>query len=138
MRMNDNQFALIQNRFKKRLCRPMVFTAKSCAASARKISGTRPTLQRLPFTDKNDLREAYPLGLQAVPDEQVVRIHSSSGTTGTPVIIPYTAAGRGRTGRCMFARCYRDGGHHEPGPDPHHAGLRAVDGGHRLSERARS
>jgi len=36
------------------------------------------------------LREAYPLGLQAVPDDKVVRIHSSSGTTGKPVIIPYT------------------------------------------------
>jgi phenylacetate-CoA ligase len=46
--------------------------------------------EKLPFTDKSDLRDAYPLGLQAVPDSEVVRIHSSSGTTGTPVIIPYT------------------------------------------------
>ena len=60
---------------------------------------TEADFRKLPFTDKGDLRGAYPLGLQAVPDEQVVRIHSSSGTTGTPVIIPYTAAGRGRTGR---------------------------------------
>ncbi len=36
------------------------------------------------------LRDAYPLGIQAVSDADVVRIHSSSGTTGTPVVIPYT------------------------------------------------
>ena len=46
--------------------------------------------EKLPFTWKGDLREAYPLGLMAVPEEEIVRIHSSSGTTGTPVIIPYT------------------------------------------------
>jgi len=45
---------------------------------------------KIPFTTKEDLRDAYPLRLQAVPDEKIVRIHSSSGTTGKPVIIPYT------------------------------------------------
>ena len=44
----------------------------------------------VPFTTKEELREAYPLDVQAVPDEDVVRIHSSSGTTGKPIIIPYT------------------------------------------------
>ena len=48
-------------------------------------------ISKIPFTTKADLRGAYPLNLQAVPDEEIVRIHSSSGTTGTPVIIPYTA-----------------------------------------------
>lgn len=48
-------------------------------------------IAKLPFTTKEELREAYPLGLQAVPDEKIVRIHSSSGTTGKPIIIPYTA-----------------------------------------------
>ena len=47
--------------------------------------------EKLPFSSKADLRNAYPLGIQAVPDEEIVRIHSSSGTTGKPVIIPYTA-----------------------------------------------
>jgi len=51
---------------------------------------TQADFEKLPFTDKADLREAYPLGLAAVPQEKIVRIHSSSGTTGTPVIIPYT------------------------------------------------
>ncbi len=48
-------------------------------------------IKSLPFTTKEELRDAYPLGLQAVPEEKVVRIHSSSGTTGKPIIIPYTA-----------------------------------------------
>lgn len=48
-------------------------------------------LSRVPFTTKSELRTGYPLGLLAVPEEQVVRIHSSSGTTGKPVVVPYTA-----------------------------------------------
>ena len=59
----------------------------------------------LPFSEKDDLRQAYPLGIQAVPDREVVRIHSSSGTTGTPVIIPYTAKDVADWAE-MFARCY--------------------------------
>jgi phenylacetate-CoA ligase len=47
-------------------------------------------LRRLPFTTKNDLRDAYPFGLLAVPKEEIVRIHASSGTTGTPTIIYHT------------------------------------------------
>ncbi len=48
-------------------------------------------IAKIPFTTKEDLRAAYPLKLQAVPDEKIIRVHSSSGTTGKPVIIPYTA-----------------------------------------------
>ena len=47
-------------------------------------------LRKLPFTSKLDFRDNYPFGLMAVPMEQVVRIHSSSGTTGKPIIAPYT------------------------------------------------
>jgi phenylacetate-CoA ligase len=47
-------------------------------------------LARLPFTTKKDLREGYPFGLFAVPREQVVRIHASSGTTGKPTVVGYT------------------------------------------------
>jgi phenylacetate-CoA ligase len=67
---------------------------------------TQEDFERLPFSEKADLREAYPLGIQAVPDEDVVRIHSSSGTTGTPVIIPYTQKDVDDWAE-MFARCYR-------------------------------
>src|SRR5215831_10752192 len=47
-------------------------------------------LRRLPFTTKGDLRDAYPFGLLAVPREQVLRIHASSGTRGKPTVAPYT------------------------------------------------
>jgi len=63
------------------------------------------SFERLPFTEKADLRDAYPLGLAAVPEEEIVRIHSSSGTTGTPIIIPYTA-GDVEDWAIQFARCY--------------------------------
>lgn len=65
--------------------------------------------EALPFSSKDDLRNAYPLGIQAVPDEEVVRIHSSSGTTGKPVIIPYTAKDI-EDWAVMFARCYKTAG----------------------------
>ena len=48
-------------------------------------------LARFPFTVKNDLRDNYPFGMFAVPREKVVRIHASSGTTGKPTVVGYTA-----------------------------------------------
>ncbi|HAN44511.1 MAG TPA: phenylacetate--CoA ligase, partial [Ruminococcaceae bacterium] len=62
--------------------------------------------EKLPFSDKTDLRKAYPLGLQAVPDEDIIRIHSSSGSTGTPVIIPYTRQDVADWSE-MMERCFR-------------------------------
>jgi phenylacetate-CoA ligase len=48
-------------------------------------------LAKFPFTTKEDLRETYPFGMFAVPREQVLRIHASSGTTGKPTVVGYTA-----------------------------------------------
>lgn len=48
-------------------------------------------LAKFPFTTKKDLRDNYPFGLFAVPREKVVRIHASSGTTGKPTVVGYTA-----------------------------------------------
>ncbi len=48
-------------------------------------------LARLPFTTKADLREGYPYGMLAVPREEVARLHASSGTTGQPTVVGYTA-----------------------------------------------
>lgn len=83
---------------------------------ARKFAGVDVTkvrtledFQALPLTTKDDLRDAYPLGLSAVPTRDIVRIHSSSGTTGTPVIIPYTAKDV-HDWAIMFARCYEMSG----------------------------
>lgn len=52
---------------------------------------TLADLKRLPFTTKVDLRDNYPFGLFAVPRRDVVRVHASSGTTGRPVVVGYTA-----------------------------------------------
>lgn len=48
-------------------------------------------LRRVPFTRKSDFRDTYPFGLYAVPVDQTVRIHASSGTTGKPTVVGYTA-----------------------------------------------
>ena len=47
-------------------------------------------ISKLPFTKKQDLRDNYPFGLFAVKQDAVVRIHSSSGTTGKPTVVGYT------------------------------------------------
>jgi phenylacetate-CoA ligase len=52
---------------------------------------TLADLAKLPFTYKRDFRDNYPLGLAAVPRERIVRIHASSGTTGKPTVVAYTA-----------------------------------------------
>ncbi len=69
-------------------------------------------LSKLPFTTKNDLREHYPFGLNAVPQERVVRLHSSSGTTGNPTVICHTKhdieTWAHRMARCMYMVGLRD------------------------------
>jgi phenylacetate-CoA ligase len=47
-------------------------------------------IERFPFTEKADLRENYPFGMFAVPREQLLRVHASSGTTGKPTVVGYT------------------------------------------------
>ena len=56
-------------------------------------------LAKLPFTTKDDLRTTYPYGLLAVPQCEIVEIHMSSGTTGTPVIDAYTQRDMDEIGR---------------------------------------
>jgi phenylacetate-CoA ligase len=53
--------------------------------------GSLADLGRFPFTTKGDLRDSYPFGMFAVPREEVVRVHASSGTTGRPTVVGYTA-----------------------------------------------
>ncbi|HWM27869.1 MAG TPA: phenylacetate--CoA ligase, partial [Woeseiaceae bacterium] len=48
-------------------------------------------LAKFPLTSKTDLRDTYPFGMFAVPRERVARIHASSGTTGKPIVVGYTA-----------------------------------------------
>ncbi len=68
---------------------------------------------KLPFTDKLTLRDNYPFGLFAVPREQVVRVHASSGTTGKPTVVGYTAEDIDMwselMARCLYAAGVRTG-----------------------------
>ena len=70
---------------------------------------TQEDFEKLPFSEKDDLRNCYPLGLAAVPEEEIVRIHSSSGTTGDPCIIPYTQQDVDDWAE-LFRRCYEIAG----------------------------
>jgi phenylacetate-CoA ligase len=65
--------------------------AEAGVADAAEISSL-DDLARLPFSRKSDLRENYPFGLFAVPREQVVRVHASSGSHGKPTVVGYTRA----------------------------------------------
>ena len=51
-----------------------------------------PDLKNFPFTVKTDLRDNYPFNMFAVPREELVRVHASSGTTGKPIVVGYTRA----------------------------------------------
>jgi phenylacetate-CoA ligase len=53
---------------------------------------THEDIRRIPFTEKSALRDEYPYGLFAVPLDQIVRLHASSGTTGKPIVVGYTKA----------------------------------------------
>ena len=106
--MTGTQLELIKNQIRKLTSQEGLYKNKLEGISAEDIKN-REDFEKLPFTWKGDLREAYPLGLQAVPDEEVVRIHSSSGTTGMPVIIPYTAKDV-EDWAIMFQRCYEMAG----------------------------
>ena len=66
-------------------------------------------LAKFPFTTKADLRDSYPFGMFAVPRDQVVRVHASSGTTGKPTVVGYTARDID-TWSTVVARSIRAGG----------------------------
>ena len=66
-------------------------------------------LAKFPFTTKQDLRENYPFGLFAVPEEKIARVHASSGTTGKPTVVGYTR-GDLDTWADLVARSIRAGG----------------------------
>lgn len=104
MQLNSKQMELI-NRQIQRLLNSDSYYGKMYRELG--IDGVRSQedFEKVPFSSKDDLRNAYPLGIQAVPDNEIVRIHSSSGTTGKPVIIPYTAKDVDDWAT-MFARCY--------------------------------
>jgi len=76
-------------------------------------------IRDIPFTKKTDLRDNYPFGLFAVPRHEVKRVHASSGTTGKPTVVGYTAEDLSMWAQCV-ARCLRGAGI-EPGWMLHNA-----------------
>lgn len=102
--MTDEQFNKIKDTIIKVAGKSEFYQKKFEGIDLNEIKSLED-FQNLPFTEKADLRQAYPLGLMAVPEKEVVRIHSSSGTTGTPVIIPYTQKDVQDWAE-MFKRCY--------------------------------
>lgn len=76
-------------------------------------------LAKFPFTYKNDLRDNYPFGMFAVPREQIIRVHASSGTTGKPTVVGYTKTDIDNWADLM-ARCLRASGL-KPGNMVHNA-----------------
>ncbi|HNS19222.1 MAG TPA: phenylacetate--CoA ligase [Sedimentisphaerales bacterium] len=62
-------------------------------------------LRKLPLMDKELLRETYPMKLLCVPTTEIIEMHMSSGSTGTPIVMPYTRADLQQWAECM-ARCY--------------------------------
>ena len=109
MKMAPEQFAMIKAQLERLMEIPDGFYAKKFAGIDIASIQSQEDFEKLPFTEKADLRDAYPMGLAAVPQSEIVRIHSSSGTTGTPVVIPYTKKDVDDWAK-MFARCYEYAG----------------------------
>ena len=108
MDINSVQLEQVNNQIHRLIASDNFYGRKLKEAGVTGVSSAEE-FKKLPFSNKQDLREAYPLGLMAVPEEEIVRIHSSSGTTGTPVIIPYTKKDVDDWAE-MFRRCYEFAG----------------------------
>lgn len=106
MQLTELQLEQIRSQIKRvKNCNNPFYTERFKNVNPDDIKDQDSFERLVPFCTKEDLRNAYPLGLAAVPDEEIVRIHSSSGTTGAPVIIPYTKKDVDDWAT-MFARCY--------------------------------
>ena len=108
MQISEKQIELVNNRIQALVKAGSFYGKKLECAGITEIHSVEDFL-KLPFSEKKDLRDAYPLGLMTAPENEIVRIHSSSGTTGTPVIIPYTAKDVDDWAE-MFKRCYETAG----------------------------
>ena len=108
MKINEKQLAQVNDRIKALVNAGSFYGKKLMEKNITSVNSAEE-FENLPFSEKSDLRDAYPLGLMTAPEEEIVRIHSSSGTTGLPVIIPYTAKDVDDWGE-MFKRCYEVAG----------------------------
>ena len=108
MQINEKQLSQVNNQIRRLIEADNFYGKRLKEAGIDHVSSVEDFLN-LPFSEKQDLRDAYPLGLMTCKEDEVVRIHSSSGTTGMPVIIPYTAKDVDDWGE-MFKRCYEFAG----------------------------
>ena len=108
MKINERQIEQVNSRIRALISAGSFYGKKLEEAGVGEIK-TPEDFEKLPFSEKSDLRDAYPLGLMTAPENEIVRIHSSSGTTGLPVIIPYTAKDVDDWA-IMFKRCYEFAG----------------------------
>ncbi len=108
MKLNERQLELADRQV-KRLIKSGSYYGELYKSLGITGVSSQEDFEKLPFSQKDDLRNAYPLGIMACSEEEIVRIHSSSGTTGLPVIIPYTAKDVDDWA-IMFARCYETAG----------------------------
>ena len=108
MQITEKQLAQVNDRISALIASNSFYGKKLEEAGITRVDSPEDFI-KLPFSEKKDLRDAYPLGLMTAPEDEIVRIHSSSGTTGTPVIIPYTAKDVDDWGE-MFKRCYEVAG----------------------------
>ena len=108
MQISEQQLSLVNKQIDALIKAENFYGKKLKEAGVSHVNSAQE-FEKLPFSEKDDLRDAYPLGLMTAPEEEIVRIHSSSGTTGLPVIIPYTAKDVDDWGE-MFKRCYEYAG----------------------------
>ena len=108
MELTTEQFDVLKEEFKTLKDRSPFYAKKFEGIDLSDVQ-TQEDFEKLPFSEKADLRDVYPLGLAAVPEEKIVRVHSSSGTTGIPVVIPYTQKDV-TDWAIQFARCYEVAG----------------------------
>ncbi|WP_346696192.1 phenylacetate--CoA ligase family protein [Thermophilibacter mediterraneus] len=104
MKIGESQLKLVNDQVRRLVASDNYFGRRLREAGVTEVR-TEADFLALPFSEKEDLRNCYPLGVSAVDEREIVRIHSSSGTTGTPVIIPYTARDV-EDWAVQFARCY--------------------------------
>ena len=104
MHISESQLKLVNDQVRRLVASGNYFGKRLQEAGVTEVR-TEEDFLALPFSEKEDLRNCYPLGVSAVDEREIVRIHSSSGTTGTPVIIPYTAKDIDDWAE-QFRRCY--------------------------------
>ena len=108
MKISESQLKLVNDQVQRLVKSDNYFGRRLQEAGVTEVR-TEEDFLALPFSEKEDLRNCYPLGVCAVDEREIVRIHSSSGTTGTPVIIPYTAKDVDDWAE-QFKRCYEMAG----------------------------